>query len=212
MDHLTGKIIKRLTLYHFILTQYSKRGETIISSPKIAALLHIDNSQVRKDLKFVQHVGRCKVGYDVASLKANIEKLLKFQEPKKAFIVGAGNLGSALVKDNEFRHYGLDILALFDNDPLKIGISLNSKQVFPIAQLANFVRDWQVEIALLTVPKDAAQSCADFLVESGIKYIWNFAPCILEVPDNVKVWHENLIGNFLQFIIEEKIGGENENN
>ena len=116
-----------------------------------------------------------------------------------AFIIGAGNLGSALVKYDSFSNYGLNILAMFDNDPLKVGMSINNKEVYHIGKLENLVKTLNVDIAILTVPRQFAQDTALYLANSGIKYIWNFVPCILEVPSDVKVWNENLIGNFLQF-------------
>lgn len=202
---LSEKIVKRLTLYHFILREYSESGLEFISSPRIAELLKIDNSQVRKDISLLNNAGKCKVGYGVKSLKADIEKVLGFRNTKSAFVVGAGNLGSALVKYDDFKDYGLDIVAMFDNDPLKVGMSINSKDVFHISELPEFVKRMNVEIAILTVPRDAAEDCAQFLVNSGIKYIWNFAPTVLKVPEPVKVWNENLIGNFLQFIIKDEV-------
>ena len=114
-------------------------------------------------------------------------------------MVGAGNLGLALAKYDDFKYYGFNILALFDNDPIKIDITVNNKQVFHISKLPDLTRRLNVEIAILTVPKNFAQDTADYLVASGIKYIWNFTPTVLKLPDNVQVWNENLIGNFLQF-------------
>lgn len=207
--NLSEKVIKRLTLYHFILLECEQSGLEYISSPRIAELLGIDNSQVRKDIKTVNHVGKCKIGYEVKNLKKCIEETLGFSKPKDAFIIGAGNIGTALIKYEDLKDYGLNILALFDNDPLKIGMTINSKEVFHLSKLTNLVDRLGVDIAILTVPKEVAQSCADILVASGIKYIWNFTPRVLKVDKNVKVWNENLIGNFLQFVAEDKVTDDN---
>ena len=150
-------------------------------------------------MKYLNNTGKCRVGYNVKDLKLAIEQTLGFQKPKDAFIIGAGNLGSALVKYDSFSNYGLNILAMFDNDPLKVGMSINNKEVYHIGKLENLVKTLNVDIAILTVPRQFAQDTALYLANSGIKYIWNFVPCILEVPSDVKVWNENLIGNFLQF-------------
>ncbi|MDR3113439.1 MAG: redox-sensing transcriptional repressor Rex [Endomicrobium sp.] len=198
---LSDKVINRLTLYHNILVGYMEKGVSFISSPQIAVLLNIDASQVRKDLKLLNNDGICKVGYPVAELNRSIEKFLGFIKKKEAFIVGAGNLGMALAKYDNFGLYGFNILALFDNDPLKVGLSINTKEVFHISKLENLAGRLNVQIAILTVPRQFAQSVADILVKAGIKYIWNFSPCVIEVPESVKVWNENLIGNFLQFTI-----------
>ena len=120
---ISDKVINRLTLYHCIFTDYIERNIEFISSPQIDALLNIDDSQVRKDLKHLNNAGKCRVGYNVKELKESIEKTLGFTNRKNAFIVGAGNLGMALTKYDDFQNYGLNILALFDNDPLKVDIS-----------------------------------------------------------------------------------------
>ena len=196
---LTAKLISRLTLYHSILTGLEEDGIDTVSSPQIAELLKIDDSQVRKDIKFLGKSGKTKVGYRAIEVRKLIEKTLGFEKTKDAFVVGAGNLGLALAKYDDFKYYGFNILALFDNDPIKIDITVNNKQVFHISKLPDLTRRLNVEIAILTVPKNFAQDTADYLVASGIKYIWNFPPTVLKLPDNVQVWNENLIGNFLQF-------------
>ena len=196
--NIPDKVVNRLTLYHFILDDL-KDSEQYISSTKIANLLSIDNSQVRKDLKYLDNPGKCRVGYETKSLKKAIEDKLGFKKPKDAFIVGAGNLGSALAKYATFKDYGLNILAMFDKDPQKCGTLINGKEVFDISKVGHFAKRLNVDIAILTVPKEYAQAVANYLAGAGIKYIWNFTPCILNVPGNIKVWNENLIGSFLQF-------------
>ena len=196
---ISDKVINRLTLYHCIFTDYIEKDIEYISSPQIAALLNIDDSQVRKDLKYLNNAGKCRVGYKVKDLKESIEKTLGFTNRKNAFIIGAGNLGMALTKYDDFQNYGLNILALFDNDPLKVDISINNKQVFHLSRLPELAKELDTEMAILTVPRAHAQEVTDFLIYSGIKYIWNFAPVILKVPKDAKVWHENLMGSCLQF-------------
>lgn len=207
---LSDKVINRLTLYHCILIEYAEKDIEFISSPQIASLLKIDDSQVRKDLKLLNNVGKCKVGYTVKNLKESIEHELGFAKTKEAFVIGAGNLGMALAKYDNFANYGLSVLALFDNDPLKINVTINNKQVYHIAELAEMTKKMTVEIAILTVPRQVAQATADLLVDAGIKYIWNFSPSILKVPDNVQVWNENLMGNFLHFTINHQAESEKE--
>lgn len=201
---IPDKVINRLTLYHYILDDYGKDNE-FISSTKIAELLNIDNSQVRKDIKYLNNSGKCRVGYDIQTLKIAIEKELGFKQQKNAFIIGAGNLGSALAKYDGFNYYGLNISAMFDNDTIKVGNTVNGKEVFHISELAELVKKLKVDVAILTVPRFCAQDMALYLANSGIKYIWNFTSCILNVPDDVKVWNENLIGNFLQFTRNDEV-------
>lgn len=205
--NIPDKVINRLTMYHFILDDI-REDEKYISSTKFANLLNIDNSQVRKDLKYIDNQdgyrGKCRVGYEVLKLKNKIEECLGFKKTKDVFIVGAGNLGSALAKYDSFQDYGLNVLAMFDKDPKKIGTVINGKEVFDISRVGNLAQRLGVETAILTVPKEYAQGAANYLAGSGIKYIWNFTTCILDVPKDVKVWNENLIGSFLQFTNENK--------
>lgn len=196
---ISDKVINRLTLYHCILQDYLNSGETYISSGQIASLLKIDDSQVRKDISILNNSGKSRIGYIVSELKTSIEKTLGFAKTKKTFIIGAGNLGMALAKYDNFTNYGLNIVALFDNDKNKIGTTVNGKTIMDVAQLPNFASENSVDIAILTVPGKYAQQTADFLVEANIKYIWNFSPTVLSVPEGVQVWNENLMGNFLQF-------------
>lgn len=196
--NIPDKVINRLTMYHFILEDM-RDDEKYVSSTKFANLLNIDNSQVRKDLKYIDNQGKCRVGYEVKALKNKIEECLGFKKTKDVFIVGAGNLGSALAKYDSFKDYGLNLLAMFDKDPKKIGSVINGKEVFDISKVGNLAKRLGVETAILTVPREYAQSVANYLAGAGIKYIWNFTTCILDVPKDVKVWNENLIGSFLQF-------------
>ena len=106
-NKISEKVINRLTLYHCILSDYINKGIEVISSKQIANLLHIDDSQVRKDINLLNNSGKSRVGYIVKELKVSIEKTLGFKKTKKAFIIGAGNLGSALANYGNFTDYGL---------------------------------------------------------------------------------------------------------
>ncbi len=196
---ISDKVINRLTLYHCILTDYIEKKIEFISSKQIAGLLNIDDSQVRKDINLLNNSGKNRVGYIVKELKISIEKTLGFKKTKKAFIIGAGNLGTAIANYGNFKDYGLNILSLFDNSPEKIGKVINGMEIQDIKKLPEIAKKEEADIAILTVPARYAQSTADFLVNANIKYIWNFAPVVLSVPSDVQVWNENLMGNFLQF-------------
>lgn len=196
---LSQRTINRLTQYYTILRDYSKKDIKNITSSVISNLLEIDETQVRKDLKIINCKGKCKVGYEVEELKNNIENVLDYNVIKKAFVVGAGNLGLALSGYSKFCEFGLDIVALFDIDKEKIGKIHNNKPIYDLNMLPELVKKTGINIAILTTPNKVAQSACDFMVKSGIKYIWNFAPSILEAPSEIKIWHENLIGSFIQF-------------
>jgi redox-sensing transcriptional repressor len=209
--NIPDKVVNRLTLYHYILDDL-REDEKNISSSKIAQFLGIDNSQVRKDLKYLGNSGKCHVGYDVKELKKAIEEKLGFKKTKDAFIIGAGHLGSALAKYDSFKDYGLNVIAMFDNDTKKIGTTINGKEVFDITKVGNLAQRLNVDIAILTVPREYAKGVANYLAGSGIKYIWNFTPCILDVPNDIKVWNENLIGSFLQFTNKDEVTKNNNDN
>ncbi len=201
---ISDKVINRLTLYHCILQDYISNNIEYISSKQIALLLRIDDSQVRKDINLLNNSGKSRVGYIVKELKKSIETTLGFSKNKKAYIIGAGNLGTALANYDNFANYGLNIISLFDNDVNKIGKEINNKKILDIKTLPSYVWQHYIDIAILTVPAKYAQSSAKFLVQSGIKYIWNFTPAVLDVPEDVQVWNENLMGNFLQFTYDIK--------
>lgn len=196
---ISEKVINRLTLYHCILQDFIDKKIEYISSKQIATLLRIDDSQVRKDINLLNNSGKSRVGYIVKELKKSIETTLGFAKTKNAYIIGAGNLGMALAKYDNFTSYGLNIINLFDNDESKIGKSVNNKDIINIKELPKHTKENDVDIAILTVPGKFAQSTAEYLVRAKIKYIWNFTPTVLDVPEDVQVWNENLMGNFLQF-------------
>lgn len=196
---ISDKVINRLTLYHCILQDFLANGEEFISSKQIAKLLHIDDSQVRKDISVLNNSGKCRVGYIVKELKLCIEQTLGFKKTKNACIIGAGNLGSALAKYDSFTNYGLNIVALIDTDEKKISGKVNNKKIFALKDFEKMAQENLIDIAILTVPKEFAQSTAETVINCGVKYIWNFAPVVLDVPNDVQVWNENLVGNFLQF-------------
>ncbi len=204
-NSLSQRAIIRLTQYHTILRDYSKKGIKNITSSSISKLLEIDETQVRKDVKSINCKGKCKVGYNVVELKDIIENVLDYKVVKKAFVIGAGNLGTALSKYSKFNDYGLEICALFDIDKTKIGQKIDNKDILDLKDIKKYIETSGINIAILTTPNKVAQEVAEFIVNAGVKYIWNFAPTILNLPEGVHVWHENLIGSFLQFCAIENI-------
>lgn len=202
---LSQRTINRLTQYFTILREEDKKGTKNITSSSISQMLEIDETQVRKDIKSINCKGKCKVGYSVNELKSKIEDVLDYNVVKRAVVVGAGNIGLALSGYSKFSEFGLEIEALFDNNLEKIGKTINDKVIYPIDKFPEILNKNGVNIAILTVPNKIAQEVCDFIVGAGIKYIWNFAPIILNVPSDVKVWNENLIGSFIQFCAIENI-------
>ena len=197
MAQLTNKIINRLMLYHCLL-KYSALDKISISSAEIAELLSLDDSLVRKDIELCGVLGRQRHGYPVKELKIAIENQLGFSKRKEVFILGAGYLGAALAHFADFKDYGIDILALFDNDERKIGMEIRGKRVLDISKLENLIARMGVKNVILTVPPEVAQEVTDYAVKCGVECIWNFTPAILKVPSSVTIYYENVVSSFLQ--------------
>jgi redox-sensing transcriptional repressor len=153
----------------------------------IASELHLDPTQVRKDLAFTGIVGRPRVGYEVASLITAIEDFLGWSSLANAVLVGAGSLGTALLGYSDFREHGLMLVAAFDTHEAKVGLSIHGREVKSISELSGFLERHSIEVGVLTLPADAAQGVAELLVQSGVRGIWNFTPADLELPEEIVV-------------------------
>lgn len=184
--------LRRLPLYLHLLRKLEAMGRPAVSSSHLGEELGLDPTQVRKDLEATGIVGRPRVGYEVGELARAIETALGWNNVRQAFLVGAGNLGQALLGYGRFREAGLDIVAAFDTDSLKIGTEFHGKQVLPITKLANLAKRMHVMVGILTVPAEAAQATADALIAAGILAIWNFTPVRLHVPEHVIVQNEDI--------------------
>ncbi len=184
--------LRRLPSYLFFLKQLEASGRESVSCTHIASQFGQDATQVRKDLAAINVVGKPKVGYPLGALVKAIEDFLGWNSTLDACLVGTGNLGRALLGYQGFRNHGLNIVAVFDNDPAKIGTRIHDQEVAPAARLPERTRALGVEIGILTVPDYAAQACADLLVQGGIRAIWNFTPVGLQVPEGVIVQREDL--------------------
>ena len=163
-----------------------------VSSTEIAKALGLNDVQVRKDLSSVSSGGRPKVGYNVSALSGDLKEFLGYNATKGAIIVGAGNLGRALMSYRGFSEYGLKIIAGFDSNPALVGCTVDGKEIYSLSALDGFCRGNGIKIGVITTPASSAQSVCDMLVSAGIKAIWNFAPAHIYVPDGVLVQNENM--------------------
>ena len=180
-------LLKRLASYHQIATQAAHGGRRHLSSGYLADLLHIDDSLVRKDMGFAEIVGRPKVGYDLAEVLARLEDVLGLSARNDAVLFGCGHLGSAVIGYPGFAACGLQLAAIFDADPAKVGTDIAGHRVLAMSSAERVIETFRVEIAILAVPASAAQQLTDFLVARGVRAIWSFAPVILKVPPGVVV-------------------------
>ena len=185
--------LHRLPFYLSYLKNKCKEGIECISSPQIALGLGLSEEQVRKDLALVSRsCGKPRTGRKVANLISDIEYYLGYGDSRKAILVGAGHLGSALFAYQGFEKYGLDIVAAFDTNSEKIGTTIRNKHIYSLDRLEEECQCIDVSIGIITVPVEVAQDVCDRLVKIGIKAIWNFAPIKLDTPANVIVQNENM--------------------
>lgn len=189
---ISSQALRRLPIYLHFLRSLPTDGATNISATMIANELKLNQVQVRKDLALVSDSGRPKIGYEIKNLISDIEHCLGYDNTDSAVIVGAGNLGSALLAYDGFYEYGMDIVAAFDVDENKIDTTLNGKQVFSMDKLPGICSRMKINIGIITVGSKEAQKICDLLIESGVTAIWNFAPVHLTAPDNVLIQNENL--------------------
>ncbi|HWR19415.1 MAG TPA: redox-sensing transcriptional repressor Rex [Clostridia bacterium] len=184
--------LKRLPLYVKYLKSLPQGGALNISATAIAEALDLNSVQVRKDLALVSSGGRPRIGYITEDLILDIEQFLGYGDTRSAVLVGAGNLGKALLSYKGFSQYGLDIVAAFDTDPSVTGTILHGTKVLQSEKLFDLCKRMNIRIGIITVPESGAQSVCDTLVQSGVLAIWNFAPVKLRVPENVLVLNENM--------------------
>lgn len=203
--------VSRLSVYSRFLEEVEKRGITSISSGEIAEGIGGTPAQVRKDLAYFGEFGTRGVGYNVHSLNEQMVKILGLGKTWKVILVGAGNLGSALSQYKGFRDRGFDIIAVFDNDLKKVGLMLNGIPIYPISQIADFINDNDVRIAIIAVPAAYAQDVADAMVDTKIQGILNFAPVVLTVPEEIETRNVDLAVNLevLSFNIESSLRATN---
>ena len=184
--------IRRLPQYLRVFYRLHGYGRELVSSTVLAQETHLLPIVVKKDLQAVGAPSKLRAGFKVAGTIQVIEKFLGWNNLNKAFLVGVGHLGEALLGFAGFKNHGLEIVAAFDTDPEKVGQILHGVAVYHTARLAGIIARENLKIAVLTVPAAAAQGITDTLLPAGIKAIWNFAPVHLEVPAGVVVQQEDI--------------------
>ncbi|MDI9478348.1 MAG: redox-sensing transcriptional repressor Rex [Halanaerobiaceae bacterium] len=192
-DYIPKATIERLPLYYRCLEKLSAyEQDEVVSSRELGERLGIPPTQVRKDLSYYGEFGRRGVGYHVEDLKKSLAKILGINKTWPAVLVGAGNLGRALVNYEGFQKMGLQITDVIDSDLDKIGNMVGDITVRSTKDLEDIVKTKQVKIGIIAVPVNAAQDVTDLLIAAGIKSIWNFAPTRLVVPEGIMVRNEDL--------------------
>ena len=184
--------LRRLPWYLSNIKLLKQKGYRYVSSTQISKEINIDASQIAKDLSYVNISGRTRVGYEIDTLIAVLEDFLGFTNLHKAFLFGVGSLGGALLHDSGLWHFGLEIVASFDVNPLLVGTTLNGIPIFHSDDFLKKMQEYDVNIGVLTVPIEIAQQITDYMVEGGIKAVWNFTPFRIRVPEHIVVQNTSL--------------------
>ncbi|MCQ2537013.1 MAG: redox-sensing transcriptional repressor Rex [Lachnospiraceae bacterium] len=182
---ISAAVIRRLPRYYRYLGELLNRGVVRISSKELSDRMGVTASQIRQDLNNFGGFGQQGYGYNVEYLYSEIGKILGLDQKNMMIIVGAGRLGQAIANYSDFEKRGFLIRALFDIDPEVVGTSVHGIPVFHMSEMEKFVKDNQIYIAAIAIPKEAAPTVANELVKMGVKAIWNFAPTDLALPREV---------------------------
>lgn len=180
---ISQAVIRRMPRYYRYLGELLDAGVERISSNDLSSRMNVTASQIRQDLNNFGGFGQQGYGYNVKYLYEEIGKILGLNTTHNVIIIGAGHLGQALANYVKFEKLGFVITALFDVDPELIGQSVRGIPILPLSALPEFVKEHQVDIATLTMPKSKADSIANELVSLGVHAIWNFAHVDLELFD-----------------------------
>lgn len=191
-DKVPEPTLRRLPWYLSNIKLMKEKGEQYVSSTQISKEINIDASQIAKDLSYVNISGRTRVGYNIDALIEVLESFLGFTNMHKAFLFGVGSLGAALLRDSGLRHFGLEIVAAFDVNPELVGKDLNGIPIFHSDDFEAKMKEYDVNIGVLTVPINIAQEITDKMVAGGIKAVWNFTPFRIRVPENIVVQNTSL--------------------
>jgi redox-sensing transcriptional repressor len=192
MRRIAESTVRRLSLYLRFLEEFEGQGLETVSSEALASRGGTTSAQVRKDLSFFGSFGKRGLGYSVPELVRKLRDILGLGRPYRVAMLGAGKIGSALVQYHGFRQRGFEVVSIFDADPAKIGTQWNGLVIQDARHLEADLKRVPVDIAVLAVPAEVAQTVADRVVASGVKAILNFAPVQLSVPDDVAVKTVNL--------------------
>ena len=191
-DKVPEPTLRRLPWYLSNIKLMKEKGEQYVSSTQISKEINIDASQIAKDLSYVNISGRTRVGYNIDALIEVLESFLGFTNMHKAFLFGVGSLGAALLRDSGLHHFGLEIVAAFDVNPELVGKDLNGIPIFHSDDFETKMKEYDVNIGVLTVPINIAQEITNKMVDGGIKAVWNFTPFRIRVPETIVVPNTSL--------------------
>lgn len=190
--NISMAVIKRMPKYYRYLKELANNDVDRISSKELSEKIGFTASQIRQDLNCFGDFGQQGYGYNVKELLSQIGLILGLDKQYNTIIVGAGNIGQAIANYTYFQKMSFDLKAIFDINPKLIGLKIRDVEIEDIDDLQSYIKEHDIDIAIICVPKDRAQGVCEIVTASGIKGIWNFAPVDLKVPDDVIVENVHL--------------------
>ncbi len=201
-EAVSTAVIKRLPRYFRYLREVMRMGKTRISSSELSKMMNVTASQIRQDFNCFGGFGQQGYGYNVEYLYTNICDLLGVNRNYRAVVIGAGNLGKALVRSPMFEKRGVDVIAMFDVSEQVIGREIGGATVLDMKDIEKYIKEFKIDIAVLTLPKECTAEISAKLSGTGIKGIWNFTGKEIYLGEEVVV--ENVhIGDSLMTLCYE---------
>lgn len=195
---ISQAVISRLPRYYRYLGELRDEGVERISSQELSQKMHVTASQIRQDLNHFGGFGQQGYGYNVEYLYIEIAKILGLDKEHYLILIGAGNLGQALLNYTNFSRRGFIFKGIFDQNHSLHGMKIRDLEIRPMEEMSSFIKENNIDIAVLTIPKTGAVKVAEKLVENDIKAIWNFAHVDLNVPDYVQVENVHLSDSLMK--------------
>lgn len=201
-------VINRLPRYYRYLGELLENDVVRISSKELSERMQVTASQIRQDLNNFGGFGQQGYGYNVEYLYSEIGKILGLDRRYNTIIIGAGNLGQALANYSDFERRGFVIKSIFDINPILRGMSIRGIPILMMGELEEYIKEYDIQIAVLTIPKEKAPDVAADLARWGIKAIWNFAPTDLNLPKDVMVENVHLAESLMRLSYRLKANEE----
>lgn len=179
--YISQAVINRVPRYYRYSLDLISQGTMRISSKKLAEMMGLTASQIRQDLNCFGGFGQQGYGYNVESLRDELQKILGVDKEKKAVIIGMGNIGRALAKNFHFERSNVNLVSAFDISEGEIDTINGKLMIYSIEKLGQYIIENKIDVAILTIPKDSAKDIATIAVDAGVKGIWNFTSCDLHL-------------------------------
>jgi len=205
-SNISMAVVRRLPKYHRYLGDLLHHDIRRVSSQELSRITGFTASQIRQDLNCFGGFGQQGYGYNVEELYNELGNILGLSRTYRTIIIGAGNVGRAIANYTYFEESGFILYGMFDNNPKKIGDDVKGHKVLPIDEVEDFIKENEIEIAILCTPKEGTQKIADTLVNCGIKGIWNFAPVDLKLNSDVIIENVHLSESLftISYLLKER--------